>query len=482
MGRRAKTAKGKTDTEHARAPKVPQDDGAKVRDLEKRLAEALEQQTATSEILRAITYSPTDVQPVFDTIVRNAGAVCGAFDASVFLWEAEHIVLRAHWGPIQAHTIGTRLDVSRETVAGRAILEGQPVHVEDLCVAPDFPDGQTFAREFGYRTTLAVPLLREGRAAGALLIRRTEVSPFSTQQIDVIKTFAAQAVIAIENVRRFNDTKEALEQQTATSAILKVIASSPTDTQPVFDAIAENASRLCGVADGFIALVDGDTLRAVSVTGQLVARTSDYDARRVLVSRESVAGRAIVDRATIHIPDLVEVSETEFPEVRALQQLFGHRTMLAIPLLREGAAVGAIVLFRFEVRSFSARQIELLKTFADQAVIAIENVRLFTELQEKSRALTQAHAEVSEALEQQTATSEILRVIAHAQTDAQPVFDMIVRTSVRLCHASHAAVFVTDGRLVSNPANYGSVPEALAAARARFPGPSGWIPRPAWRF
>jgi signal transduction histidine kinase len=255
---------------------------------------------------------------------------------------------------------------------------------------------------------------------------------------------------------------EALEQQTATSEIPKVIARSPTDTQPVFDAIAESAARLCSVGDGFIALVEGDALRGVAATGRLVAQAADYNARRVPVSRGSVVGRAIVDRATIHIDDLVGVSQTEFPESRALQQLFGYRTMLATPLLRDGAAVGAIVLSRVEVRSFSERQIELLKTFADQAVIAIENVRLFTELQASNRELTTA-------LDTQTATSDILRVISHSQTDVQPVFDAIVTSAVRLLGGYAGALTRVAGEQIELAALTSTDDAGDAAARARFP-------------
>jgi len=224
------------------------------------LTEALEQQTATADILRIISASPTDLQPVLDTVVRNAAHLCGAYDAAIWEVEGTDVQVAAHFGPIPA-PVGHGHPIGRGFVAGRTILDRRPVHVADLqAEEAEYPTGSASAKEGGFRTILSVPLLREGTAVGALLLRRTEVKPFTDGQLSLLQTFAAQAVIAIENVRLFNETKEALEQQTATAEILKVISSSPTDVQPVFDAIVESATRLCAGTGCALFTTDGERI------------------------------------------------------------------------------------------------------------------------------------------------------------------------------------------------------------------------------
>src|SRR5215471_15172369 len=387
-------------------------------ELQRALTEAQEQQTATSDILRVISGSHTDVQPVFHVIAQSAARLCAAVDASIFRVDGDRLAFVAHYGPIAQRHGEFSLPLSRGTVGGRSVLESRTVQVADLQQEDrEFPEAVENARRFGFRTILSVPLLREGVAIGGIQLRRTEVELFSERQVALLQTFAAQAVIAIENVRLFNETKEALEQQTATADILRVTSNSPTDVQPVLDAITGSAARLCEADDASVWLRDDETVVVRGHHGPI-----PMPPQALPVGRDWVTGRTIVDGRPIHVDNLATAGD-EFPEGRVMALRDGHRTTLAAPLLREGKAIGAILIRRTEVRSFSDKHIVLLKTFADQAVIAIENVRLFTELQEKNRALTDAHAQVTESLEQQTATSEILRVISRSQTDVQPVFD-----------------------------------------------------------
>src|SRR5262249_22178614 len=284
--------------------------------------------------------------------------------------------------------------------------------------------------------------------------RRPLVKTSVTEQVQTIaelrqqlaESLQREAATASENVRLFNELKESLEQQTATSEILGVLASSLTDVQPVGDTVAKNAARVCGATEATIVLkVQADVLQKGAGYGPIPGSPIG---REWSINRTSVGGRVFVDRETIHIHDFLEVV-SDYPDSRALRE--GYRTMLGTALLREGVPIGTINIRRTEVRPFSERQIKLLETFADQAVIAIENVRLFKELQERNRDLT-------EALEQQTATSEILRAIASSPTDIQPVFDTIARSAARLCEAVDVMVLRVDGGVLRLVAHYGPIP------------------------
>src|SRR5262245_62142635 len=398
------------------------------------LREALEHQTATAEVLGIISRSPTDVQPVLDAIVESAARVCGIDDVVLRLREENSVVARAHFGPIPIN----RVEISIDEPQHQWMREHGTLHIPDICAQNDFP---MLGSLRNYRTHLSALLRQQGQLVGVLTARRIEVRPFTPVQIKLLETFADQAVIAIENVRLFNELKESLEQQTATSEILGVIASSPTDIQPVLDAVAASAARLCDSVDAQIFRVEGDVLRIAASYGAL-PKTTPGEARPI--NRGSVNGRAVVDRRTIHVHDLAAESETEWPEGVAFQRRFGHRTILATPLLREGTPIGAISIRRWEVRPFTDKQIKLLETFADQAVIAIENVRLFQELKE--------------SLEQQTATSEILGVIASSPTDIQPVLDVVAETAARLCEADDAVIRRLDGNVIRLVAHYGQIP------------------------
>jgi signal transduction histidine kinase len=312
----------------------------------------------------------------------------------------------------------------------QAALERRTIHVLDVFAEPRYrplvPSGTTNTRP-NAGTVLAVPLMRYNELVGVISVWRYERKLFSEKQLAMVNTFAAQAVIAIGNVKLFNETKESLEQQTAISEILRVISASPSDVNPVLQAVAERAARICESPIVDIIVRDGDQLRSAASIGAIGRPESRLD-------RSTVMGRSIVDRAIVHVPDLQNAPEDEFPLGRKLAIEIGHRTTLAVPLLREDNVLGTILLRRREVRPFDDKHIALLKTFADQAAIAIENVRLFNETRE--------------ALEQQTATAEVLNVISGSITDANPVFDAISRSVLKLCGARHVALFVRQNDMI----------------------------------
>jgi signal transduction histidine kinase len=391
--------------------------------------EALEHQTATSEVLGIISRSPTDVQPVLDAIVESAARVCGIDDVVLRLHEGNNTVPRAHFGPMPIN----RIEISIDEPRFRWLREHGTLHVPDVRERNELQLGLVG----GWRTLLSVPLRQQGELIGSLNARRIEMRPFTPAQIRLLETFADQAVIAIENVRLFRELTEALEQQTATSEILGVIASSPTDIQPVLDTVAKNAARLCEASDAQIRLVEGDGHRLVASFGSLPAP----DFRRT--SLENPFSRAILTRETIHIHD--------FQELPVNPPGSGTRTLLSTPMLREGTAIGLINIRRTEVRPFSERQIKLLETFASQAVIAIENVRLFRELGERN-------AELREALEHQTATSEMLGIISRSPTDVQPVLDAIVESAAKVCGIDDVLLRLHEGNASVLRAHFGPVP------------------------
>jgi GAF domain-containing protein len=449
------------------------------------LTTALDQRTAAADVLRVIGSSPTDAQPVFEAIVSSARRLLGGFGGAVYRVSGDEIHLAAYISTNPSGDAALRSSFPRPLAVfsppGEAMRRRAPVVLTDIMTAGWIPDDiRDLIRKRGDRSGVWVPMMREGMALGAIGVTRSEPGSFAEEQIALLKTFADQAVIAIENVRLFTELQEknkaltethaqvseALEQQTATGDILRVISSSPTDVQPVFDAVAESAARLCEAFDSTIFRIDGNRLCLVAHHGPIpFGPIGEFT---IPVVRGSVGGRSVLEGRTIHVADL-QTEANEFPEGSELARRFSYRTTASVPLMREGVAIGLINLRRTDARVFSERQITLLKTFADQAVIAIENVRLFTELQEKNHALTAAHAQVTEALEQQTATAEILRVISSSQTDVQPVFDTIVRSAVRLCGGLFSALFQFDGELIHHVANHNHTAEAIDEVHRIYP-------------
>jgi GAF domain-containing protein len=382
------------------------------------LRESLQQQTATADVLKVISRSTFDLQPVLDTLVESASRFCGADDVSIFRLIGDGLPSVAHYGPISGPK-GYMTPV-RGTVSGRCLLERRAVQVADLQSETEaYPEGSAIARELGHRTILAVPLLREATPFGVIVLRRTKVELFSDKQIELVTTFADQAVIAIENARLLSELRESLQQQTATADVLKVISRSAFDLKSVLQTLVESAARLCDADKATITRqIDGVFYRAESYgfPAEVMERWRNV---AVTPERGSAAGRALLEGCTVHIPDADADPDYTFDTARAVM-----RSMLGVPMLREGVPIGVLALARSEVRPFTDKQIELVSTFADQAAIAIENVRLFDEIQDKSRQLAEASQHKSQFLanmshELRTPLNAIIGVSEMLREDAE---------------------------------------------------------------
>jgi GAF domain-containing protein len=442
-----------------------------LRDRTNELSESLEQQTATSEVLGVISSSPGELEPVFQAILTNATRLCEASYGTLWVLDDNNFRNVALHGALPSAFVAElrrRMANFRphpELPIARAARTGQTIHVADERAEQRYIDRDPYtvaAVELGgIRTVLAVPMLKQSEIVGAFAIYRQEVRPFTEKQIALVTNFARQAVIAIENARLLTELRESLEQQTATADVLKVISRSTFDVQTVLDTLVDCAARLCQAENAQIFLRDGEVYRLAAYNGFSPQYQEYIKQVPIAVGRGSLVGRTALEGAPVHIADFLADLEYTWHEA---QRLSGHRTGLGVPMLREGNPIGVMVASRTVPQPFTAKQIELITTFADQAVIAIENVRLFDEVQARNRELT-------ETLEQQTATSEILRVISSSPTDLQPVFDAIVKSAVRLCGTLTSCVWRFDGELIHLVAHHNLPPKVLEVYQRTYPLP-----------
>jgi GAF domain-containing protein len=469
-----KSKGGKAQSAAARGRSSFAGEEAEVARLTRERDEALEQQAATSEVLRTISGAPSDLQPIFEAMLAHAVRICDAMGGGICRWDGHalhHVAVR--WvQPAFAELLrSVPIYPNPNTNVGRMLTTKTVVHVPDLAAEPAFIEhrepGVVAAVEVGrVRTLLAVPMLRGDDLIGAFLLSRTEVRPFSDKQIDLVKNFAAQAVIAIENARLLNELRQSLQQQTAASEVLQSISDAPGDLQLVFATMLEKAVRICDAKFGALYLAEGGRLR-LTAAQQAPKFVEARGGHAFDPAPGGVFDQTIKSKQTVQIVDLAATQgyiERHPTSVEAVE-LGGIRTVVAAPMLKDGKLVGILTIVRQEVRPFADRQIALLTNFAAQAVIAIENARLLNELRQRT-------TDLSESLEQQTATAEVLQVISSSPGEVEQVFAAMLEKAVRICDAAFGNIFSWDGNALQHVAGH-NTPPAFAEARKRLPlGPT----------
>jgi len=436
------------------------------------LRESLQQQTATADVLKIISRSTFDLQAVLNTLVESATQLCRSDRAAIRLARDSlycHVASHGFSPDHKARMEGEPVKADRNSIVGRVVLEAKSVHVIDAQIDPN-PELVNRSRSGNTRTILGVPLQREGTSIGVLLLQRTVVQPFTEKEIALAETFADQAVIAIENVRLFEaeqqhsrELSETLEQQTATSQVLQIIASSKGDLQPVFDAMLKSATSICGAQFGNLWLCAGDAVRIGATYGAPLAYERYLREEPVFVPEpKSIMARVIETKQVVQIDDIAAAPTYGSKMRTATIELAGGRTLIGVPMLKGNEVIGVIGIYRQEVRPFTEKQVELVQNFGRQAVIAIENARLLNELQQRTGDLT-------EALEQQTAMSEVLSVISASPGELEPVFDAMLESAIRICGAKFGNLWLSsDAETLRIGAMHGA-PPALEAERRRTP-------------
>jgi two-component system, NtrC family, sensor kinase len=462
-GTKAKTRIGQVPKPHADLERQLETYKRKLNEAREDLAEALEQQSATTEVLQVISSSPGGLDPVFGTILEKAVRICEARFGTMYLYESGGFrVVATHNAPpayLEARSRDVLLRPPPDVPLGRAAVTKQPVQVADMKTTRAYIERHPFVvagvNLGGWRTVVSVPMLKEEKLIGAINIFRQEVRAFTDKQIELVSNFAKQAVIAIENTRLLSELRESLQQQTATSEVLQVISSSPGQLEPVFQTILANATRICEANFGNMYLRNGKTLQLAAAHNTPLALVEERR-RAPLRGRGGALARMFETRQVVHLADLSleQAYLKRHPETVAAVELGGVRTVLWVPMLKEDEMIGFLSIYRQMVRPFTDKQIELVKNFAAQAVIAIENTRLLNELRE--------------SLQQQTATSEVLGVISRSPGELGPVFQTMLEKATRICEADLGTMALYEDGGFRNVALHGA-PPAYAELRQREP-------------